>query len=281
MSFNADSLGLAPAAAALLRDLIHDRTGLYYAESRFDMLADRLAPLVADRGFASFLDYYYFLKYDSAASSDWNRVIDALSVPETYFWREVDQIQAIVTHAIPRLAARRTGTPIRIWSVPCASGEEPLTIAMALEEERWFNRATIDLCAGDASLAALARARAGSYRERAFRALPLALRDRYFRPCRDSWTIDPAIYARVRSWQQLNLAAPDDLEVIARSDIVFCRNVFIYFSDDAVRRVVNALADGMPAGGLLCVGASESLLRITDRFELEQIGSAFVYVKNQ
>jgi chemotaxis protein methyltransferase CheR len=280
MAFDADSLGLQPAATPLLRDLVHERLGVYFPESRFEALIDRLAPLVADRGFASFLDYFYLLKYDTAAQREWDRVMDALSVPESYFWREIVQIQAVVRDVIPALArGPRAHLPIRISCVPCASGEEPLTVAMALEEEGLFDRLLIDLAGADASLAALARARAGVYRERAFRALPDRLRERYFRRCGDAWHVDPALHARVRVWRQMNLMSRIDAAVVAQSDVIFCRNVFIYFSHEAVKRVVNTFADGMPTPGYLCVGASESLLRITDRFELAEIGGAFMYIK--
>ena len=281
MRFDADSLGLQPAAIALLRDLIHERLGVHYTDTRFDSLTDRLAPLVADKGFMSFLDYYYFLKYDPEAGAEWNRVMDALSVPESYFWREVDQIAAVVEHVVPELARKRPFQPIRIASVPCAAGEEPLTIAMMLNERGWFERARIEIEAGDASCAALARARAGVYRERAFRSLPLALRDRYFEKHGDAWRVDPALKSRIQKWRQVNLALPEDIALMARADVVFCRNVFIYFSEAAVKRVVNTLADAMADGAYLCVGASESLLRVTDRFELQEVGGAFVYVNQQ
>ena len=281
MRFDADSLGLQPAAVSLLREIVHERLGVYFQDTRLDALADRLAPLVADRGFASFLDYFYFLKYDADTAGEWHRVMDALSVPESYFWREVDQITAVVDHVVPDLVRRRPGLPIRIASVPCASGEEPLTIAMMLSEKGWFSRARFEIVAGDASCAALARARAGVYRERAFRSLPAPLRERYFHRAGDGWQIDQELHRRIQDWRQVNLASQTEAMVVANADVMFCRNVFIYFSEDTVRRVVNAFADGLPDGGLLCVGAAESLLRVSDRFELEGIGGAFVYVKRR
>jgi len=281
MAFDAESLGLQPTALPLVRALVQERMGLFYADDRLDMLSDRLAPLVSDRGFGSFLDYYYFLKYDAASDAEWNRVMDVLTVPETYFWREMDQIHALVNHVIPQLAARPGGMPIRIWSVPCASGEEPLTIAMALDQQGWFERTTIELRAGDASLAALDRARAGKYRERSFRSLPPELRERYFRSCGDVWQVDPVLHRRVQAWRQINLMNLADAAVVARAEVLFCRNVFIYFSEAGVRQVVQRFAEEMPTPGYLCVGASESLLRITDRFELEEMGGAFIYVKRR
>src|SRR4051812_10198090 len=127
-----DGLGLSSSALPLLRDLVHERTGLFYENPRLEMLADRLSPLVVERHFDSFLDYYYLLKYDAGAADEWTRVMDALSVPETYFWREIDQIRAVAREIVPTLLARPAAEPVRIWSVPCATGEEPLTIAMAL-----------------------------------------------------------------------------------------------------------------------------------------------------
>jgi chemotaxis protein methyltransferase CheR len=200
-----------------------------------------------------------------------------LSVGETYFWREVDQMHAVVSRVLPGLAERANG-PLKFWSVPCASGEEPLTLAMLLHSAGWFERVPIEIHAGDASPAALVRARAGRYRERAFRSLPVAYRERYFKRCGDTWQVDPELHARV-SWRRMNLMDERDAMKVGSAHVVFCRNVFIYFSDDGVRRVVQRLADAMPVPGYLCVGASESLLRVSTRFDLEEMDGAFVYVK--
>lgn len=277
----ADSLGLSSAALPLLRDLIHERLGVFFENGRYDALRDRLAPLVVERGFDSFLDYYYLLKYDEGAPPEWGRVSDALAVPETYFWREMDQIKAVITHAVPELVAARPAEPLRIWSVPAASGEEPLTIAMALEEAGWFDRAAIEIHGSDASPAAIERARAGRYRERAFRSLAPALREKYFRQENGAWTVVPELRRRITSWSVINLL--DDAAVAARArvPIIFCRNVFIYFSEAGIRRVVEQFAQAMPQPAYLCVGASESLLRATSKFELAELGNAFVYVKRQ
>ena len=274
-----DGLGLSTAALPMLRDLVHERAGVFFDADRLPSLGERLAPLVLDRGFQSFLEYYYLLKYDAGACGEWLRVMDAISVPETYFWREIDQVKAVVDHVVPALVRSLGYGPLRIWSVPCASGEEPLTIAMVLEEAGWFGRAAIEIHASDASPALVDRARNGRYRERAFRALPPALRERYFSADGDGWAVDPSLRARVRSWTVVNLLADEQVALLARSPIIFCRNVFIYFSDAATRHVVETFARSMPAPGYLCVGASESLLKLTSRFDLEEIGGAFVYMK--
>jgi chemotaxis protein methyltransferase CheR len=279
MPVPSDNLGLSSAAVPLLRDLIHERLGLFYDPGRYDVLADRLAPLAVQRGFESFLDYYYLLKYDEDASDEWPRVMDALSVPETYFWREIDQVRAVVDVVVPQIVRAHPTVPVRIWSVPCATGEEPLTIAMMLEERGWFERARIEIHASDASPAALARAQTGRYRERAFRALPAELHEKYFIKDAEGWSVHAGLHRRVTSWSRVNLTCDGDVGPRARVPVIFCRNVFIYFSEARVKQVVNRFAQAMPAPGYLCLGASESLLKLATPFDLEEIGGAFVYVK--
>jgi chemotaxis protein methyltransferase CheR len=279
MQFDADALGISRASTRLLRDLIHEKLGLFFEDHRFDQLADRLAPLLVQRGFTSLLDYYYLLKYDPAGELEWPRVMDGLAVNETYFWREIDQIRAIVDVVLPGLVATSHGAPVQIWSVPCATGEEPLTIAMVLEEAGWFARAPIRIIGSDASPAAVEKARLGRYRERSFRNLPSALRDRYFSRAGDEWHVSDALHRRV-TFDMANLQDTGDVARWGGSPIVFCRNVFIYFSDKSIRRTVELFSSHMPAPAYLCVGASESLLRITSSFELQELGGAFVYVRD-
>jgi chemotaxis protein methyltransferase CheR len=248
------------------------RTGL-------PVLGERLAPIVIERGFRSFLELYYLLKYGAPdAEAVWLRVMDALSVPETYFWREIDQIRAVVCRVIPELV-RRTPGVLRIWSAPCATGEEPLTIAMVLHEAGWFDRAAIEIHASDGSPGAIAKARVGRYRERAFRSLPPGLREKYFRSDGHESVPVPTLAASVTSWSIVNLMAADEVAPYLHAPIVFCRNAFIYFSPQSVKAVVANFAERMPAPGYLCVGAAESLLSATTAFALEEIDGAFVYVK--
>jgi chemotaxis protein methyltransferase CheR len=279
MEFRAESLGLSGGVTTVMRDAIHECLGLTYEPSQFDQLTDRLAPLVIARGLTSFMDYYYVLKYSEDAT-EWGRVMDALAVQETYFWREIDQVRAMVEEVVPALVANSGGRPLRIWSAPCATGEEPLTIAMLLAEQGWFGRAAIEIKGSDASPAAIAKARAGVYGPRAFRNLPRALQEKYFsRSGEKSWTVSPDLQRRI-TYDVVNLVDADAVASHASAPIIFCRNVFIYFSDKSVRRAVDAFARAMPDPAFLCVGVSESLLRLATRFELREIGGAFVYVRD-
>jgi chemotaxis protein methyltransferase CheR len=272
-----ETLGLSESAFTILRDLIHERTGLFFDESKRDTLADRLSLRVVDCGLDSFLDYYYLLKYESAAD-EWQRVMDALSVPETFFWREIDAVHTLVRILLPNWTQTHRSEPLRIWSAGCATGEEPLTIAMALQEAGWFERVPISILASDASPAAIEKARRGVYRQRSFRNLPSALHAKYFTEVQDGWQVDPQIHARV-TWGTANITAEADVSRYAAAPIIFCRNVFIYFSADAIRRTVGLFWKHMLNPGYLFVGVSESLVRLTDAFELQELGGAFVYVK--
>jgi chemotaxis protein methyltransferase CheR len=274
-----DTIDVSPTTVTLVRDLVHETTGLYYADDRGPQLVDRLTPLVIERGFPSLLDYYYLLKYDAAgAPEEWRRVFDALAVPETYFWREIDQLRALVTIVVPRCVAALAGQPLRIWSIPCASGEEPLTLAMLLDEAGWFGRARIEIEGSDASPAAIARARAGVYRGRSFRNIPPQVRERYFRRDGEAWRVSPELHGRV-AWSVVNLMDPADAAPRAAAPIVLCRNLFIYFSERSIRQAVAMFAARMPRPGYLAVGVSESLLKVTNDFDLQDVAGAFMYVK--
>jgi chemotaxis protein methyltransferase CheR len=278
MRFYSETLGLPESAFSLLRDLIQERLGIFFENDRRDLLADKLSPRVLEAGFDSFLDYYYLLKYDPKAREEWGQVMNALSVQETYFWREMDQIRALTQTLIPQFLAGHSREKIRIWCAACATGEEPLTIAMALEEAGWFDRLPIEIMGSDASSTALEKARAGRFRERSFRNLPANLRQKYFKEGSGFWQADPDLLARIR-WEQVNLMEEEQVRHLAIAPFIFCRNVFIYFSEKTILRAVRTFHRHMPDPGFLFVAAAESLLKLTDDFELEEIGGAFVYVK--
>ena len=276
--YSADILGFTETAFTLLRDLIAQRTGVFYGDDKRDLLADKLADLVAAHGMTSFLDYFYLLRYDADADRHWAELTDRLAVPETYFWRQHEQLLALANVVAPQHWARHPGTPLRIWSAACCTGEEPLSIAIALAEAGLLDGHPVEIVASDASPAMLERAQRGVYGERSFRSLPAHLRARWFRAEGAGWRVDPALHARVR-WQVANLVDAAAVAPLAAADVVYCRNVFIYFSDETIVRVARSLADNMPGDGVLFLGASESLTRLATDFELVEVGGAFAYVK--
>jgi chemotaxis protein methyltransferase CheR len=256
----------------LLRDLIHERTGLFFEDSRLENLLEKLEPAARRRGVQSYLEYYYILKDNDPV--EWDRAWEALSVQETYFWREMAQVDALAGSLVPEWFRQRS-IPFRVWSAACATGEEPFSIAMALAEAG-FGSHPVEILASDASRTALEKAASGVYRERSFRCFPAALREKYFEPVPGGWRVSKEIAGRVR-FKRVNLFDLGEVASVARVQAVFCRNVFIYFSRHSIRQTVATIAARMPSGGCLFVGASESLLRLTVDFELEEIAGALVY----
>lgn len=280
MGSRSQNLILPEGAGSLIQNLINERTGMYFDNGKCDLLIDKLSPLVIERGFTSYLDYYYLLKYDTEARAEWQNVMNALSVQETYFWREIDQVRALVKTLLSEWQTRNPGSTLRIWSAACATGEEPLTIAIALNEAGWFERVPIEIVASDASSKAIDRAQQGLYRERAFRNLPASLRDRYFTKEQSAWRIRSDIHGRIK-WRIANLMEEREIADLAVADFIFCRNVFIYFSESAIRRVVRSFTKFVRSPGYLFVGAAESLIRVTTDFNLTEVNDAFVYVKRE
>jgi chemotaxis protein methyltransferase CheR len=277
MAFGSESLDLPEGVFTILRDLIREHLGVHFEGDRRAVLADKLSPRALERGFSSFLDYYYLLKYGPGSDEEWPLVMDALSVPETYFWREMDQVRALVDVLIPRYLSAHPATTVEIWCAACASGEEPLSIAMALSEAGWFERANFRIRASDASLAALGRARNGLYRERSFRSLPSSLREKYFTQTDGGWQVTSRLHERI-DWAQANLMSAEQIAPFVRSPFVFCRNVFIYFSPISISKTLQGFAEGMPRPGFLFTGVSESLVRVSTDFDLREIAGAFLYV---
>jgi chemotaxis protein methyltransferase CheR len=268
---------LVPAGIqALLRDLIHERTGIFFDNDRVDTLVEKLEPLAQERNCFSLLDFYYLLKYEENGVQDWVRVMDALSVQETYFWREMSQVRTLVEFVVPAWF-KKTQMPLRIWSAACATGEEPFTILLSLLEGGWGDH-PIEILGSDGSSSALEKCRTASYREKAFRNLPVGLKEKYFAPNGNEWRLKPEFARRV-IFQRANLLSAEEISPLARSPVIFCRNVFIYFSPHAIRQTVATFASRMPPGSHLFVGAAESLLKLTADFELREIGDAFVYVR--
>jgi len=278
MAYLNESLPLTQHEFALLCDLIEERLGLHYDADKCLLVQDRLAPLVAERRLDSFLDYYYLLKYDACSQQEWLNVQTALAVRETYFWREFEQILAAAHQVTPQLQEMRPGRRVRIWHAACASGEEPYTMAMALQQAGCFDRGPIEIIATDFDQEALMLARDGVYRERSFRALPGELRRAYFTPEEHGMRLAEDIRARV-SFVYLNLADPAAMAEMRDFDMIFCRNVFIYFREAMIQQVAEKFYRALRAPGYLFLGAAESLLRIPTQFQLTEIAKSFVYVK--
>jgi chemotaxis protein methyltransferase CheR len=263
----------------LLRDEIYKRTGMWFSDSSKYLLQKRLSPRAKELSFDSFQKYFYFLQYDPRSTAEFDAIYDLVTTNETYFFREPAQLTAFIEEVVPDLLSKKHIKKIRIWSAGCSSGEEPYSLAMLLQESGYFEHATFEIFASDINQQVLAKARKGQYRESAFRATTPALRDKYFtRDADGSWRIGDDIRNRVQ-FGRLNLYDEARVSLLGHLDVIFCRNVIIYFDDASKRVVVTNFYNRLIDGGYLLLGHSESLISLSTQFKLRHLKNDMVYQK--
>lgn len=255
----------------LFRDFVYQHCGLHFNEDSKYLLEKRLGKRLQHHNLKNFKDYYYLLRYSPAKEQELTEVVDLLTTNETYFFREDFQLRTFSEEILPELRERKEKAGIRqlrIWSAGCSSGEEPYTIAMLLLDQPWLRNWRIEVIGTDISQRVLQMARQGSYSESAFRATDAACRQRFF-------TTEPDGRARVRdevrslvTVSHLNLFDTDRVALLGRMDLIFCRNVIIYFDKDTQRELFKRIAPLQRPGDLLFLGHSESLFKVSDAWDL-------------
>ncbi len=244
--------------------LIQAHTGLRVHNGRFDEIARVVDEVLKSRVFTNVNDLILALRNSSFTEPLWQTFIQAITVGETYFFRDQGQIDALRFHILPQLIAehQKTGNKqLRLWSTGCATGEEPYSLMMLLHEllpdiESW----RITLLGTDINLAFLERARRGLYRAASFRnETPEYVQLRWFRSTREGYQLDPAIREKV-TFLPLNLAnnsypLPENFTM--NMDLIVCRNVTIYFDQDIMQNIVRRFYQSLNDRGRLMVGHSE------------------------
>jgi chemotaxis protein methyltransferase CheR len=268
-------LELSPPLFAILSSLIEERIGLSYTLRDQELLASKLSLRALELGFSSLLDYYYYLRYDAGSAAEFSGLVNALVVNETFFFRELSSLSTVVTAVVAPLV--RAGHAPRIWSAACSTGEEPLTLAMLLDQHALLDK--VELVATDISSNALARAQSGEHSRRSLRhpAAP-ALIARWLTVREHSVCVAPELRAAIE-WKQLNLLDQEAIRALGSFDLILCRNVLIYFNEATTARVVHSLGDRLRPGGVLLVGVSESLLRVATALTCEETAGVFFYRK--
>ncbi|MCB8883662.1 protein-glutamate O-methyltransferase CheR [Acidisoma cellulosilytica] len=265
-------------AAELRRvgELLYRATGMTFGENKRYYIERRVAERVAKTGLGNTAAYLLALP---ALAGEMEMLVNAFTVNETYFYREEHQLKALGRAMLPGIVRnRRPGDLVRIWSLPCSSGEEPYSVAIWLLEnwpmvDAWH----IEIIGSDIDTTALTQAKAGRYGERALSRLPPAVRDRYFVPLSGlEWEIVDDLKESVE-FRPVNLIDPMSMVRQGRFDVIFCRNLLIYFDDRSRRAAADLLFDSLNPGGYLCLGHTESMARISDRFELVRLDDAIVY----
>lgn len=269
-----EPLAMSPSVFAILTALVEERAGLHYGLDSKDQFTDRVVARAVERGHDSLLDYYYNLRYDDPGGVELQALVESLVIHETYFFRELDQLEVVTD----RLAAlTREGRSARVWSAACATGEEPLSLAMLLAERDALEPTHI--VATDISNRVLERARAGRHPPRSLRSEPpRRVVEPWLRRERDAVLVRRELIDRIE-WRQLNLLDAEAVARLGTFDVILCRNVLIYFEEATGRRVVDQLIERLAPGGALFVGVSESLLRFGTSLSCEEKGGVFFYAK--
>ena len=271
---------LSPEDFARFREFYYRKTGNWFDEAKRYYVDKRVLARMRSTGCNSFREYFVRLRFD-ADGSELQALINSMTVNETYFFREEYQFQCLARSMLPQIAARkRPGDTIRIWSLPCSTGEEVYSLAIYLLEY-WsqVDDYDVEIVGSDIDTAALDRAREGIYDRRPVHALPDSVLRRYFRRLADGrHQILGGIRDSVRL-TRVNLEDPLETRSYRGFDVVFCRNLLIYFDDAARRRAAETLFDALNPGGYICLGHSEFMSRISPLFRPARFPEAIVYQK--
>jgi chemotaxis protein methyltransferase CheR len=265
----------------LIRDLVYNHCGMYFSQDAKYLLEKRLSSRLTYHNMASYKDYYLLLKYDVRKDQEMSDLMDVLTTNETYFFREAFQLKAFTDEIIPEIVeakSKKGDRSLRIWSAGCSTGEEPYTIAMLLLETGLLKGWRIEIIGTDISHRVLQQGRKGVYGKSSFRATDAAYVERYFQEQDGSYRISDSVRELV-TISQLNLFDHNRLALLGKMDIVFCRNVIIYFDQPAKKKVVEAFSQSLHPGGFLLLGHSESLMNISTLFSLRHLKNDMVYQK--
>jgi chemotaxis protein methyltransferase CheR len=273
---------MQPEEFRLIREFVAEEFGLLIDEGRLVYLSSRLLPRLQELQLESFTDYYAALKFSPRGCREHQQFISIITNNETYFFREDAQLQVLASHIFPLLKEKKQSAgekKIRIYSAGCSSGEEVYTIAMILLESGHFLWDwDITVTGIDIDPQVLDRAREGIYSGRAFQAMPAQYLERYFTKCGECFQVKDSL-RKITRFTEGNLLRLDPFTRSERADVIFCRNVFIYFSEETTRRIVDNFAGLLEPDGYLFLGHSESLSRITSLFQPIRHTGAIIYRK--
>ncbi|UDF03979.1 protein-glutamate O-methyltransferase CheR [Asticcacaulis sp. AND118] len=268
---------MTPEDTEHLAAMLKQRSGLILGSDKTYLIESRLAPVARREGFANVGALLTALRTKRDEKLIYT-VTDAMTTNETFFFRDKTPFDQFRSDVLPALAKART-SDIKIWCAAASTGQEPYSLAMMMEDARaQFPRVNLDILATDISERCLEKAQAGLYTQfEVQRGLPIQMMVKHFEKIDEMWRISPKIRQAVR-FRKMNLL--DDLRSMGRQDVIYCRNVLIYFDLETKKRVLEQMAGLLADDGYLFLGAAETVLGITDVFK-PMAGMRGLYVKNQ
>lgn len=261
------------------QEFFYRKTGIQFDSSKRYFVDKRLLERIAATNSQNFRNYFMMLRFQ-AAGEELQQLTNAMTVNETYFFREDYQFKCMVRSLLPEIIARRKpGAPIRIWSIPSSSGEEAYSIAIYLLEF-WAGITTwdVEIISSDIDTTILAQARRGFYSARSIQYMPHNLVAKYFKQTESGYQISEDLRQSVE-FTRVNLTEAGDTRGYRDFDIIFCRNLLIYFDELSRKAAAETLYDALRPGGFLGLGHSESMSRISSIYKIRKFPDAIVYQK--
>lgn len=262
------------------REFFYRKTGIQFDGTKRYFVDKRLVERIDATDSENFRNYFVKLRFETSGE-EMQALVNLMTVNETYFFREAYQFDCLVNSMLDEIARkRRKGSRIRIWSIPSSTGEEPYSIAIYLLE-RWaqIEDYEVEILSSDIDTAVLRSAQRGLYSDRSVANLPKAYLNKYFRKVSEgTWQLSSDIIDVVE-FSRVNLNDPNDTRRFRDIDVIFCRNLLIYFDDMSRRIAAEAMYDALNPGGFVCLGHSESMSRISALFEVRRFPDAMVYEK--
>lgn len=262
-----------------LRDIIYMRSGIHYPDSKKYILESRLGHRLSELEIDSFDDYIAFLSMGPYQTDEFQEMFNRITINETSFFRNDAQLQVFEHQILPHLLEQRASCKrLRIWSAACSTGEEPFTLAIQIHRTLGIRLADwrIEILGTDISERALHVGNAGVYTDYALRSTSDLVKSRYFRKVDGQWHLNDTIRQMV-SFELHNLRDTLAARRHGTWDVLFCRNVMIYFDDDMKRRVVDSFADVLAKDGVMFIGHSENIRDVSTAFRTLPISQGFCY----
>ncbi len=263
--------------------IIYDRSGIHFPETKKYIIESRLSHRVIELEMEDFDQYISYLTMGPYQMEEFQEMFNRITINETSFFRNEAQLAVFEDQILPELLEARSKTKrLRIWSAACSTGEEPFTLAMLLHRTLGVRLSDwrIEILGTDISEKALAVAQEGIYTSYAVRTTPSLMKDRYFKQDGRNFVLDDTIRSMV-NFEKHNLKDRMAARRHGIWDIIFCRNVLIYFDDDMKRDVISMFAKQLAPDGTLFIGHSERIKTLTDEFTQLQIPQGFCYQKNE
>ncbi|MDC7676222.1 CheR family methyltransferase [Asticcacaulis machinosus] len=268
---------MTPEDIEHLAALLKARSGLILGADKTYLIESRLAPIARKEGFANVAGLLTSLR-TRRDEKIIHAVVDAMTTNETFFFRDKTPFDQFKSDVLPVFAKSRVSGDIKVWCAACSTGQEPYSLAMMMDEARaQYPRMNLDITATDISERCLEKAQAGLYTQfEVQRGLPITMMVKNFEKVDEMWRISPKMRQAVK-FRKMNLL--DDLRGLGRLDVIYCRNVLIYFDLETKKRVLEQMATMLADDGYLFLGAAETVLGITDAFK-PLSGMRGMYVKN-